>query len=188
MDNKQEKAYAPKEISLALDISDSTLRKWCLALEKNGYGFIRNDKKNRVFVESDILVLKHFQNLVKQHNMQLDNAAKLVIDRFGKGTFEVRTDIVPAEKEENERDLDRSNDEVLSTLLEYIRTQEAFNQELVHRLDQQQKYIDERLEERDKKLMQSVRKSQEERQAILQIAAAQENDKRKGFLARLFNK
>ena len=37
--------------------------------------------------------------------MQLDNAAKLVVDRFGKGTFEVGTVSVPVENEEEQRDL-----------------------------------------------------------------------------------
>lgn len=63
-----------------------------------------------------------------------------------------------------------------------------FNEELHKRLDQQQKYIDERLEQRDIKLMESIRESQEERKALLQLAAAQEEAKKKGFFARLFEK
>ena len=49
MENTFEKAYTPREVKTTLDISDSALRKWCLALERNGYKFIRNDKKNRIF-------------------------------------------------------------------------------------------------------------------------------------------
>jgi hypothetical protein len=64
MNETTEKAYSPKEMSITLDIGDSTLRKWCIALENNGYGFIRNDQKNRVFVEGDLVVLRHFQNLI----------------------------------------------------------------------------------------------------------------------------
>jgi hypothetical protein len=186
MDNHTEKAYSPKEISLTLDIGDSSLRKWCLALEKEGYQFIRNDKKNRIFVESDLVVLRHFQQLVKQHNMQLENAAKLVVDRFGNGAFEVSTGIVPAE---TERDLSRSQDEMMETLLQHIRTQEEFNRQLLHRLDEQQSYIQERLEQRDKQLMESIRESQEVKQQLLQIATAQEEEKkkRKGFF-RFFSK
>lgn len=48
-----EKAYTPKEIILTLDIGDSTLRKWCLALEKKGYLFIRNDQNKRDLVRSN---------------------------------------------------------------------------------------------------------------------------------------
>jgi hypothetical protein len=199
-----EKAYSPKEISLTLDIGDSTLRKWCIALEKNGYGFIRNDQKTRVFVESDLVVLRHFQNLVKQHNMQLDNAAKLVVDRFGKGAFEVGTGIVPAENKEEQRALMRSNEDVMEDFLEHLRTQDEvnrellsrlekqdnFNRELISRLDQQQRYFEERMkqEQKDRELMESLKESmREQKQLQLEIAAAQE-EKKKGFLSRLFGK
>ena len=204
MDNTFEKAYTPKEVNITLEISDSALRKWCLALEKNGYTFIRNDHNQRVFVENDLVVLRHFQNLVKHHNMQLENAAALVVDRFGKGAFEVGTGIVPAKNEEKQPELQhdfiRSFDDKLTELLERVKTQEEannevlnrlgqqenFNRELVQQLEQQQKYIEERLEQRDRKLMESLRESQEVKQQLLQIAAAQVDEKKKGFFARLF--
>lgn len=206
MDNTFEKAYTPKEVNITLDISDSALRKWCLALEKNGYKFIRNDHKQRIFIENDLVVLRHFQNLVKHHNMQLENAAALVVDRFGKGAFEVGTGGVPVKKEEKQpelqRDFIRSFDDKLTELLERTKTQEEinnellnrldqqenFNRELVQRLEQQQKYMEERLELRDQKLMESLRESQEVKQQLLQIAASQEEEKKKGFFARLFGK
>ena len=68
--------------------------------------------------------MRHFQNLVKTPEQQLENAAALVIDRFGKGAFEVGTDIVPAEKEEKQpglpRDLMRSNEGIMDNLSEHI--------------------------------------------------------------------
>jgi hypothetical protein len=206
LDNTFEKAYTPKEVNITLDISDSALRKWCLALEKNGYKFMRNDHKQRVFVENDLVILRHFQNLVKHHNMQLENAAALVVDRFGKGAFEVGTEGVPAKREEKQpelqRDFIRSFDDKMTEILERMKTQEEvnhellnrldqqgnFNKELVQRLEQQQKYIEERMEQRDRKLMESLRESQEVKQQLLQIAVAQEEEKKKGFFARLFGK
>jgi hypothetical protein len=183
LEDRTEKAFSPKEMNITLNIGDSTLRKWCIAMEKHGYKFIRNDQNTRIFVESDLVVLRHFQNLVKHHNMQLDNAAKLVVDRFGKGSFEVSTGVVLAEKEEEQRGLTRSNEEIMTTLLEHIKTQDEFKQELLHRLDQQQKYIDERFAriEREQELTESLRES------LKQIAVAQE-EKKKGFFARLFGK
>jgi transposase-like protein len=193
--NTYEKAYSPKEISLTLNIGDSTLRKWCIALEKSGYQFIRNDQNNRVYVDSDLVVLKHFQNLVKQHNMQLENAANLVVDRFGKGAFEVSTGDVPAEIEAEQRDLNRSSDEVITQLLEHIKKQEEFNQELLSRLDQQQKYIDEKLnrldqrqDERDNMLLESLRASQETKQLLLEVKTAEEQKKPRKGLLRWFSK
>ncbi|MCM3034124.1 DUF3967 domain-containing protein, partial [Niallia sp. MER 6] len=112
------------------------------------------------------------------------NASKLVIDRFGKGAFDTRTDVVLVEQE---KEITQSDSEILTTLLEHIRTQEEFNRELVQRLDKQQKYIDDRLEQRDQKLMESLRENQEVKKALLQIAAAQEESK-KSFFSRLFKR
>jgi hypothetical protein len=76
--------------------------------------------------------------------MQLENASMIVVDRFGKGAFEEGTVSVPAEKQEEDRSLIRS-DEVISKLLDHVDQQEKFNEELLDRLDQQQRYIEERL-------------------------------------------
>lgn len=187
-----EKAYSPKEISLTLDIGDSTLRKWCIALENQGYQFIRNDQNKRVFVDSNIVVLRHFKELVQNHSMQLNNAAMLVIDRFGKGTFSQGTGIVPAE---NERDSDRSNDEIITKLMNYIEQQEErfeqqeqFNKELLKRLDSQQKYIEERLNKRDDMLVQSLREVQETKKLIAAAEEKREEESKKGLFQRLFGK
>lgn len=181
-----EKAYSPKEISLTLDVGDSTLRKWCIALEKNGYEFIRNDQNNRVFVDADVVTLRHFKELVQNHSMQLSNAAMLVIDRFGKGPLQPRTGVVPVEIT---RDSNRSENEILTKLQTFIEQQEEryskleeFNKELIKRLDDQQNYIEERLNKRDELLMQSIRESQETKQLLL-ATKEEENQKkpRKGL-------
>jgi hypothetical protein len=184
-----EKAYTTKEISLTLGIGDSTLRKWCLALEKSGYRFVRNDQNKRLFVEADLVILRHFQTLVQENNISLENAANVVVDRFGKGAFADRTGIVPVEREEEQRDLMRSNElikdlqEHIKVQQEYMERQESFNQELIRRLDHQQQYIEERLNKRDETLIQSLREVQETKKLI---AATQEE--KKGFFARLLGK
>lgn len=188
MDERTEKAYTAKDVYTTLSIGDSTLRKWCLALEENGYKFIRNEQNRRVYVENDLVVLRHFQQLVQEHNTPMENAAILVIDRFGRGAFEVGTDTVPAKKEEEQRDLIRYNNEDIKELKQMVIEQSELIKELVNRLDRQQKYIDESLERRDRALMEAMRQSQEERKAILQLAAAQEEEKKKSLFARLFGK
>jgi hypothetical protein len=100
MDVRTEKAYSHKEMYTTLNIGDSTLRKWCIALEKNGYKFLRNEQDNRIYVEGDLVVLRHFYQLVKIHKTNLENAAKLIVARFGRGAFEVGTDIVPVENDD----------------------------------------------------------------------------------------
>ncbi|PES94694.1 hypothetical protein CN510_16735 [Priestia megaterium] len=80
----------------------------------------------------------------------------------------------------------------MDKLLEYMEKQGQFNQKLIERLDAQEKYIkrqNEYIEERDEKLMESVRTVQGTKQEFLQIAAAKEEEKAKeGFSSSLANK
>ncbi|MED3813406.1 DUF3967 domain-containing protein [Priestia megaterium] len=187
--DKTDKAYTPKEVNSLLDVSESTARKWCISLEKKGYMFIRNDRNQRLFTEHDLIALKKFQALLKETNMPMDNAADVIISRFGKGTFEDRTLSVPEDSSGERRSLERS-EETIKRLMEHIQIQEEymkrqdeFNQNLLKRLDQQEKYMLSRLEERDRSLTDSLREMQQTQKLI---AAAQEE--KKGFLYRLFGK
>jgi DNA-binding transcriptional MerR regulator len=187
--DKTDKAYTPKEVNSLLDVSESTARKWCISLEKKGYMFIRNDRNQRLFTEHDLVALKKFQTLLKETNMPMDNAADIIISRFGKGTFEDRTLSVPEEFNEERRSLERSEETIeklmkhIQTQEEYMKKQDEFNQSLLKRLDQQEKYILSRLEERDKSLTDSLREMQQTQKLI---AAAQEE--KKSFFAKLFGK
>jgi hypothetical protein len=89
-------------------------------LEKNGYKFLRNDKNKRLFVESDLVVLRHFQQLVQANKVPLGNAAKLVVDRFGNGPFQLRTGIVRKEEKEDHRDSKRY-EEVIQQLSDTLK-------------------------------------------------------------------
>jgi hypothetical protein len=185
-----EKAYTTKEISLTLEIADSTLRKWAIALEKNGYQFIRNDQNTRLFVDADLVTLQHFKQLVQDHNMQLDNAAALVVDRFGKGPFEPRTGVVPVEKDRSSsRDFNRSEVrsdlEIISKLEELeerFKMQEDFNKKLIERLEErlneQDRYIKERLNKRDKLLVESLREALETKKMLIAVKDEEEQQKK----------
>lgn len=207
MGNTSEKSYTPKEIRLSLNTSSSNLSKWCLNLEKNGYKFLRNSKNHRVFDENDLLALKHLQNLVDHQKMRIEDAAIMVVDRFGESTLEEGTDIVSAENEEKQpeiqSDIMESIEEVMPALLEHLKMQEKVNRELYSRLDEQEysnqllikevKSLNERLETmgRDRELMTALRESQEIKQQVLLEIAAADEEKKTGFIAtfkRLFAK
>lgn len=66
-----EKPLSPKEASISLGIGDSTMRKWCLALETNEYFFSRTENTCRVFFENenDMIVLRHLRQLVQEQNL-----------------------------------------------------------------------------------------------------------------------
>jgi DNA-binding transcriptional MerR regulator len=166
-----EKSYTTKEISLTLDIGTSTLRKWCIALEENGYIFLRNLQNGRSFLERDIVALKHFGHLVKKENFTLENAGKIVASKYQGEATQSRTPAVLQEVETKERDFERS-DELINMLKKYIeiqnehiKRQENFNEKLVERLERQQNYIDERLNERDQLLLTSIQNIKEEKKS-----------------------
>ncbi|GAB6460360.1 DUF3967 domain-containing protein [Bacillus luti] len=183
--NNTEKPYSPKEITLDLDIGDSTLRKWCIALEEAGYFFNRTDGNKRVFFNRDHIVLKKFQNLVQVQNMSLQNAAIIVSSKYK---------VEPSDIKNTENtDLSiRSSNELVQELFDRIGTLEEQQNELIkmnkalfNQLEEQQRYIEERMNKRDSLLMESLRETQETKKMM--IAAEEERKKRKGIF-RLFTK
>lgn len=184
-----EKAYSTKEISTILDIGDSTLRKWAASLEKNGYMFVKNEHNHRLFVERDIIVFIQFKKLIKEANMPLDSASKLMIKRLEEESFSTRTEVAPSlERRSNER-MDTINEKILN----HIHKQESFNQKLIDVIQQQSEeittlklYIDRKIESRDQQLMTALRESQEVKQLFLEKQKGQKN--KKGFFSKLFSR
>jgi DNA-binding transcriptional MerR regulator len=170
-----DKPVSSKEVYVSLGIGDSTLRKWALALEANGYIFPRTDNNKRLFFEKDLVVLRHFRNLVQVQNFSIENAALIVTSKFNE-------EPVPEENSTNSVPALRDSNELIEKLMNHIEQQEVFNQQLLKRLDEQQKYIEERLNQRDSMLMDSLRQSQETKQLLLEVKEAQEKKPRKGFM------
>lgn len=180
--------YSAKEVIDKIDIGDSTLRKWCLALEKQNYNFIRTDQNKRLFTEKDVFVLSQFKVLVQDKNMSINNASAVVASKYVNEVFSNETEIEQVQKapfsnetvEELRTEIEELKD-MQNTILQHLEEQKKDKEEL-------QKYIEERLEQRDQMLIESIRESQETKQQLLQIAATQEEEKKKGFFARLFGK
>lgn len=166
------------DVSVMLDIKESTLRKYALILQDAGYHFHTNSKGQRAYYERDVAVLRRFIETKKSSDMTLEQSANAVM------TWVNQSGVSLPDTQKTEEN-DRYNNDI-KELKEIVQQQNTLLQELMKQMNEQQKYIDLRLDQRDKKLMESIRESQEERQALLQIAASQENKKRKGLLARLF--
>jgi len=179
MSESIERAYTTKEISLTINIGTSTLRKWCLALEEQGYKFSRTETNKRLFIERDLVALKYFQKLVQGENFSLENAAKVVTSKYEGKASESRTPSVLQSNDEDERSLMRS----LESLEKKVNNQNELIKTLVAKMDQQQLYIEERLNKRDEMLLKTLNESMETRRLL----AAAQNEK-KGFLSRLFKK
>lgn len=132
-----------KEASISLGIGDSTLRKWCLALEAHKYYFSRTDNNRRVFFEKDMIVLRHLRQLVQVQNLSLENASLIVISKF-------REDASVVPNSENSVSLNRSPNELVKELMNHLEQQESFNKQLLERLDQQEKFNEQLLEQLNK--------------------------------------
>jgi DNA-binding phage protein len=125
--------------------------------------FPRNFDIEQPTATTAAIVQQQSENEVKQYALQL----QMALEQMGK-TMQVIAD----QKEE------------IAELRKHVADVEKKQQK-------QEDYINNKLEERDQKLIQSLRDSQETKKLLLevqeQITASQE-EKKKGFFARLFNR
>lgn len=152
---RQENTYWSREISELLQIGDSTLRKWCQLFESLGYRFMKDDKDRRAFTDHDAIVFRHFKELTQDKGVALKVAAKAVIERFGEGA--TRSIAVGATSE-----IERYGG-AMDTLLQHVVKQEQFNLELLQRLDDQQRFIEQALNDRDQKMQLFLKESLEKK-------------------------
>jgi len=179
-----EHAYFGKEVAEVLQIGNSTLRKWCLALEKQGYQFTRGGYNNsRAFLERDILTLRRMKELIQNKSITLETASEIVLSRV-QGSE--RTEVVPKENEVQERTFSAAlfleQNEMIAEMLERQERLEQQNELLFQKLREQQEFIADKLEEKEKKLMEVIRESKEYQRMI----ASSLEQKKKGFWKRLF--
>lgn len=177
--NQVDAPMSAKEIIEQIDIADSTLRKWCLALEEQNYNFVRTAQNKRMFSEKDLFVLSQFKVLVQTKNLSISNAAEIIASKYSGDV------LLPNETEvEQAAALVENNPFLLETLKELKTEMELLkdmNRLLLAKLDEQQKYIDERLSKRDQMLMESLKTSQETK--MLLLAAKEEQKKKKGIFS-----
>lgn len=162
MNDAFERTYWANDVADLLGISTSALRKWSLRLEAEGYRFIRDEHDRRAYREADLVALRKMKEFLAA-KMSLENAAKAVCAMYlTRADTESGTGIVPADKE-------RSDERYLALekrFDEFLQKQEAFHQALL-----------ERIEERDKRLLQAMDAVLETRQML--AAAQEEQAKRK---------
>lgn len=164
LDEKQERAYWTHEVAKILSIGESTLRKWCIELEKNGYIFIKGVKDSRAFTDHDIKALTYFKELMKVHNKTKEEASDIVSRKFSRKEVNEGTTPVPMEYTRSDDVLHKKLDEVLKEL----NTMKQINIELLKRLDNREQLIDKLIEqqkEENRLLIEEVQKSRTEQSA-----------------------
>ncbi|WJE55472.1 DUF3967 domain-containing protein (plasmid) [Bacillus cereus] len=169
--------YWGSEVAKNLGIGSSTLRKYCLALEAAGYPFERGNNNSRVFFHKDVATIERLIAAMNKKSITLERAVNLVISSAEEN--EVATIVTDSV----------ADTEHIKVLTERIERLEQLNLELIQRLDQQSKLLQEtdaqriiREEQRDIQLMQVLREIQDSKQLI----AASEQ--KKSFWSRLFGK
>lgn len=156
--------YGSSDIADVLQIQESTLRKYCLLFEKSGYEFLKNEQGHRAFFDNDVIVLRKMISLKNNADMTLEEAVKSVI------AWKNGNDITVGDTEEKHY-IARYND-LLNEFKTFQEQQLNFNKELLQEIRSQREYIENRLEERDRLLIGSMRETLEVRK---EIAATQKN-------------
>lgn len=150
-------SYDTLKVSKILGVQESTVRKYCALMVKNGYRFSKNKVGHRVFYDRDIEIIREIVDL-KNEGVMLEEAVKTVLSAHREDISNT-TDIT---------DLSTINANY-SRLLEEFETfrnvQIEFNQQLIQKLESQSDYIKKMIEERDKRLVQSIRQTMELKQS-----------------------
>lgn len=192
MKSDTSREYSTKDIAHIVDIATPTIRKYAQLLEKSGYTFMRNDQGHRIFTDRHILLFREMKHLSKQGTVPVERIADMITTKERQsekaknkeaiqGVSEVAT---PLEEKEESKSIGQYDEryEVLLKKLEKLDMiddiqkkldeQVEFNKLLMNQLEKQQRYIEERLEDRDERLIESFRQLQEQRQAMLEIASS----------------
>lgn len=129
--------YLNKEMSNYLNIGESTLRKWCIELEKNGYKFTKGTKESRAFTDSDIQALLLFKQLTRINKQTKEQAAATVVKKVSRngGNEEEKTICMENNQLQN----------IEKMIRELMKNQAEINRALTQKLEQQEKYIKELL-------------------------------------------
>lgn len=162
--DSSQSVYISKDVAMMLKIQESTLRKYCIMLEEHGYHFHKNEHGHRGFLDNDVITLRKLIDIKSHPDMTLKQACSAVMTWVRENDMsKVDTDVIAEDKHHDER---------YNELKEMIQQQNEMLKRMAMKLDEQQRYIDERLEKRDQQLMSAIREMQEEKRVLLETAAS----------------
>lgn len=167
--NNAQTIYVSKDVAVMLKIQESTLRKYCIMLEEQGYHFHKNEHGHRGFMDNDVITLRKLIEIKSHPDMTLKQACNAIMTWVKeKDVSEVDTNDITENEQHNEQ---------YNELKEMIQKQNELLQHMAKKLDEQQRYIDEKLDKRDQQLMGAIRDMQEEKRVLLEMASTS-NDKK----------
>ncbi|PEF43398.1 DUF3967 domain-containing protein [Bacillus wiedmannii] len=146
-----EKAYWNHEVAERLQMGKSTLRRWCLELEKQGYIFSKGEQESRAFIERDVLILEKIKEL-QSEGKKLEYAIKQVISE---------QEQVLLTRQSSPRSVD------IDWQAERAQLKQELLAEIKQELQRNEQRIFHRLEDRDQLLMQYVREMKETKKVMI---------------------
>ena len=136
----EEKAYWNKDVARIVGIGESTVRKWCIELEKNGYKFIRGFKDSRAFLQHDLNAMIYFKSLVKDSSYSFPQAAEMVVSKYGgekrEGENDITAPVLP-EKPVSMESIEQILGKFVTVSEEQMQNAKVMNEELLKRLEKQ---------------------------------------------------
>lgn len=146
--------YDTEMVGNILGVQSSTLRKYCALMQKYGYEFNKNSVGHRVFYKKDILIIKEIVELKNSSSLTLTDAVRTILNSDIADTTDIES--MPS----------LSYEKLLDEFGEFKNQQMEFNKKLLEQLEKQEDYIKNSINERDLKLIATIKESLETRKQI----------------------
>lgn len=159
------------DVARELGLSPSTIKKYYLLIEENGYRFTRSRTGKVIFSERDLEIFKRLIQIKNEKGIKVVDAVKTVISSITDVTV-WKESAAATEFEEPPVDITVMK-ETMEQMHGIIKNQQKQIDQLLESQNQTQKLLESGSTDRDKLLLQSIRETQELKQLIL------ENNKKK---------
>lgn len=180
--NHVERLYSPGEVADHLEIERQTVTKYARLFEDNGYNFHKDDKGNRTYTDTNIMM---FKDLITQRNtpgITLESAAKSLTAIYKSKSITPSDTNLHSEKERHNQVTDKNVVESLrqeiTAIKEHLEKQDRFNEALIQQLQK----MDSVNIDRHNQLAQLLKESQEN-QKLIAAARKEENEKEQEIVA-----
>ncbi|USG64483.1 hypothetical protein NDK47_20380 [Brevibacillus ruminantium] len=201
----KEKTYSGRDVAEMLGIGASTLRKWSMLLEQQGYWFQRDAQNRREYRPADVIAMRRFFHLTKEQMMPLEDAALTVANQSSHQHARKESaaslslaPVLPANNAPASNPALAENaaalalrtsshvdhlEEKLQALAKHVQHQEAVQMSLMEQIEQQGTFIRNSLKERDRRLTKAMSDIISTKQELARLKDAQ---RKTSFWHRLF--
>lgn len=160
---ENEFGYFSKDVASELDITTSSLRRWSIALEKEGYIFYRNENEQRIYFEQDFKAFRELKKLLS-NSVPFTDAIRAIAstdfkNKNARQTPSVHSKTIRLSECELQKIIKNEIEKERETLLDLF-----------------QEKLNNTLEIRDRILMQQMKNSLDENKKLV-IAATKESNK-----------